>query len=143
MIDTLIWLHPLMQALAALIGLWAMWQGWKRFAMTHGRKVIFPWKSHVRWGSAALILWTLGALGFYVTLTAFGSTHITGLHAILAWYVIALSLFGLGSGYVMNRWKKRRKWLPLVHGGVNVVLLAMVLIECYTGYGLLGSFRNF
>ena len=140
MIDILMWLHPLMQAVAALIGLWAMWQGWKRFAMTHGRKVLFPWKQHVRWGAAALVLWTLGALGFYVTHEAFGSTHITGLHGTLAWYVVGLSLFGLATGFVLDRYRKRRTWLPLIHGAANVILL--VLVECYTGYGLLESFLS-
>lgn len=140
MSEILVWLHPLMQVIAALIGLWAMWQGWKRFAMTHGRKVMFPWKQHVRWGTVALVLWTLGALGFYVTHSLFGSTHVTGLHAELAWVVVGLSLFGLATGFIMDRNKKRRKWLPLIHGGANVVLLVLVLMECYTGYGLLETF---
>lgn len=140
MSETLVWLHPLMQVIAVLIGLWAMWQGWKRVAMQQGKKIIFPWRQHVRLGALALILWTLGALGFYVTLDLFGSTHITGLHADLAWYIILLSLFGLATGYVMDRYKKKRKWLPIVHGVANVVLLALVLMECWTGYGLLGQF---
>lgn len=140
MSEILVWLHPLMQVIAVLIGLWAMWQGWKRVAMQRGKKIIFPWRQHVRLGALALILWTLGALGFYVTLDLFGSTHITGLHADLAWYIILLSLFGLATGYVMDRYKKKRKWLPIVHGVANVVLLALVLMECWTGYGLLGQF---
>ena len=106
--QTLIWLHPLMQVVAAIIGLWALWQGWKRFSMTRGKRVIFPWKQHVRLGSVGLVLWTLGALGFYVTHSLFGSTHMTGLHATLAWFIIILSLFGLVTGYVMNKWKRKR-----------------------------------
>lgn len=140
MSETLIWLHPVMQVVAAIMGIWALWQGWKRYAMTHGKKIIFPWKQHVRLGSIGLILWTLGALGFYVTHSLFGSTHMTGIHATLAWYIIVLSLFGLVSGYIMNKWKKRRKWLPQIHGGVNVVLLILVLVECWTGYEILGPF---
>ena len=138
--QTLIWLHPLMQVVAAIIGLWALWQGWKRFSMTRGKRVIFPWKQHVRLGSVGLVLWTLGALGFYVTHSLFGSTHMTGLHATLAWFIIILSLFGLVTGYVMNKWKIKRFWLPLLHGGVNVFLVVLVLVECWTGYELLGPF---
>ena len=138
--QTLIWLHPLMQVVAAIIGLWALWQGWKRFSMTRGKRVIFPWKQHVRLGSVGLVLWTLGALGFYVTHSLFGSTHMTGLHATLALFIIILSLFGLVTGYVMNKWKRKRFWLPLLHGGVNVFLVVLVLVECWTGYELLGPF---
>lgn len=140
MSEILLWLHPVMQVLAALIGCYAMWQGWKRVQMQRGVKIIFPWKQHVRWGAVALILWSLGALGFYVTHDLFGSTHITGLHAQLAWPIIALSIFGLATGYIMDKYKKKRKILPIVHGIVNVLLLILVGIECYTGYTLLETF---
>ncbi|MDR2573820.1 MAG: hypothetical protein LBC94_05680 [Desulfovibrio sp.] len=138
--ETLMWTHPPLQGVAALIGVVAMWQGWKRVAMQLGRKVIFPWKQHVRMGTWSLLLWTLGALGFYVTHDIFGSTHITGLHAVLAWPVIFLSVFGLVSGYVMDRHKKKRKWLPIAHGVGNVILLGLVLVECVTGCALISSF---
>lgn len=139
----LLWAHPVMQVIAVVLGLYALWQGMLRVAMQRGKKVIFPWKKHVRWGGAALILWTLGAFGFYITHTVFGSAHITGLHAELAWVVIALSIFGLGTGYVMNTHKKRRKWLPVIHGVSNTVLVALVLVECWTGYQLAQDFLTF
>ena len=70
-----------MQSLAVLIGLLAMWQGWKRIEMLRGRKVI-SWRTHVRLGTVGLLLWTAGAFGFYVTHSLFGdTTHITGIHA--------------------------------------------------------------
>ena len=48
--DTLVlWVHPAMQSLAVLIGLLAMWQGWKRIEMLRGRKVIFPWRTTCAW----------------------------------------------------------------------------------------------
>ena len=76
MSDILLWMHPLMQVCAAVLGVWAMWQGLKRVAMLLGKKTLFPWKQHVKLGTLALVLWILGALGFYVTLDLFGSTHI-------------------------------------------------------------------
>ena len=33
MSDILLWMHPLMQVCAAVLGVWAMWQGLKRVAM--------------------------------------------------------------------------------------------------------------
>ena len=68
MSDILLWVHPLMQVCAAVLGVWAMWQGLKRVAMLLGKKTLFPWKQHVKLGTLALVLWILGALGFYVTL---------------------------------------------------------------------------
>ena len=97
--DTLVlWVHPVMQSVAVLIGLLAMWQGWKRVQMLRGRKVIFPWRTHVRLGTLGLLLWTAGAFGFYVTHSLFGATHITGIHAVLAWPIMALSVLGLITG---------------------------------------------
>ena len=116
MSEILLWVHPLMQVCAAVLGVWAMWQGLKRVAML-----------------LALVLWILGAIGFYVTLDLFGSTHITGLHAELAWPIIGLAILGLITGYIMNRYKKKRKILPLIHGAINVLLIILVAVECYTG----------
>lgn len=139
--QTLLWLHPVMQVFALFLGLFAMWQGAQRVAMNYfKKKMIFPWKSHVRWGSLAMILWIAGAFGFYVTHAVFGETHITGAHAELAWVIIVLCLVGLFTGAVMDRRKKRRFWLPIVHGCLNVLLLVLVLYECYLGYQISGSF---
>jgi len=136
----LLWSHPVIQIIAMLIGIFAIVQGAKRFAMQHGKKCLFPWKQHVKLGSAALILWIFGATGFYVTHTVFEVTHITGIHAYLAWVIVILSVFGLISGYVMNKIKKRRKVLPAVHGAANVILLILILIECYKGIWLMRDF---
>jgi len=136
----LLWMHPLMQAGAALIGFWAMWQGFKRVQMLLGKKIIFPWKQHVKLGTWALCLWTLGALAFYTTHAVFGYAHITGLHAYLTWPIIGLSLFALASGYVMDRYKKKRKWLPIFHGISNSILVCLVLLECWTGIKLCFQF---
>ena len=136
----ILWIHPVTQVVAAAMGLVALWQGWKRVQMLRGVKVIFPWKQHVRWGTWALLLWTSGALGFYVTHTVFGDTHITGLHAELAWPIIGLSLFGLITGYIMDKYKKKRFWLSGAHGLANLALVALVVLECITGVDLYKTF---
>ena len=51
MSDILLWMHPLMQVCAAVLGVWAMWQGLKRVAMLLGKKTLFPWKQHVKLGT--------------------------------------------------------------------------------------------
>ena len=108
--------------------------------MLCGQKVIFPWRNHVRLGTAGLLLWTAGAYGFYVTHSYFGGTHITGIHATLAWPIMGLSLLGLATGYVMNKYKKKRVWLPLVHGVGTTVLVLLVCYECWTGLELHAAF---
>ena len=140
MSDVLLWLHPVMQVLAAVLGIWAMWQGLKRVAQLRGKKILFPWKQHVKLGTLALCLWILGALGFYVTHDLFGETHITGLHAFLAWPIIVISCLGLITGYIMNRYKKKRKILPMIHGLLNVALILLVAIECFTGASIWDQF---
>ncbi len=145
MSEVLLWLHPLMQVCAAVLGVWAMWQGLKRVAMLLGKKTLFPWKQHVRLGTVALVLWILGALGFFVTLDLFGSTHITGLLAELAWPIIGLAVLGLITGYIMNRYKKKRKILPLIHGAINVLLIILVavpvnsVVQLWIDFSLVGN----
>ena len=136
----LLWSHPVVQTFAFFLGLLAMWQGCKRFAMLLGKKVIFPWKKHVKLGSYALVLWTLGGLGFYTTHSVFGMTHITDNHAVAAWFIIALSVLGFVTGFVMNKYKKKRVYMPLLHGGINVLLLILVCYEVYSGILLVPAF---
>ena len=136
----LLWVHPVVQAIALLPGLLALCQGIQRVAMNHFKmRLVFPWKAHVRWGSVAMLLWIAGAFGFYVTHEVFGETHITGIHAELAVWIIALCVVGLLSGIVMDKKKKRRFWLPVIHGFLNGLLIVLVLYECYTDYLLSAS----
>lgn len=136
----LMYSHPIIQLFALSLGFLAMHQGYKRFAMKHGKKIIFPWKEHVKLGSYALILWIVAGLGFYVTHTIFGMTHITDMHAEVAWYVISLSVVALLTGFTMNKYKKKRKWMPAIHGITNIVLLILVVYEAYSGMHLFSTF---
>lgn len=136
----LLWSHPVMQFIAVLTGLFALRQGFKRFAMLRGKKVIFPWKKHVKLGSITLLLWILGLTGFGITFAVFEAINITGAHACLAIAIVVLSIFGLVTGFVMNKYKKRRKVLPMIHGISNIVLVILILIQCYLGIGLMREF---
>lgn len=138
----LMWFHPIVQFLALFIGLYALWQGWLRVRMTvFKKKVIFPWKSHVRMGTLAMILWMIGGLGFYTTHTIFGETHITEIHADVAWVIFALCAFGLINGAIMDKYKKQRHWLPVIHGVANTILVAIAIFECCNGISVLKNFR--
>lgn len=111
-----------------------MWQGLKRVAMLLGKKTLFPWKQHGKardvgprfmdsWGARFLC-----DAGFVRQ-----HPHYRDWHAELAWPIIGLAILGLITGYIMNRYKKKRKILPLIHGTINVLLIILVAVECYTG----------
>ena len=136
----LLWSHPIIQVIAALLGVYALVQGVRRFVSQHGKKRLFQWKRHVKFGTITLVLWVLGSTGFYVTHTVFEVTHITGIHANTAWFIVGLSIFGLITGCVLNKVKNRYKKLAIIHGIFNIILFVLVLINFYSGIGLVRSF---
>jgi len=136
----LLWSHPIVQIVAALLGAYAIAQGIRRFASHYGKRRLFQWKRHVKLGAIALGLWIFGSTGFYVTHTVFEVTHITGIHANIAWPVIGLSVFGLITGYVLNKTKGRYKKLAVIHGIFNTALFVLVLVNFYSGINLIRSF---
>ena len=136
----LTWSHPIIQIAAVLLGAYAMVQGIKRLAFRHNKGRIFQWKKHVKFGAIALGLWVFGLTGFYVTHTVFEATYVTENHAYIAWVIAGLSIFGLITGYVLNKIKNRYKKLALIHGVFNTVLFVFVLINLYIGIDLVRSF---
>jgi len=136
----LLWSHPIIQVIAALLGVYVIVQGIRRFVSQRGKKRLFQWKRHVKFGSITLGLWILGSTGFYVTHTVFEVTHVTGIHADIAWFITGLSIFGLITGYILNKVKNRYRKLAVIHGIFNTVLFALVLINFYSGISLARSF---
>jgi len=136
----LLWSHPIIQIVAVLLSVYVMTQGIKRFASQHGKKHLFQWKKHVKFGIIVLILWIFGLTGFYVTHTAFGITHVTGSHANIALAVAGFSVLGLITGYVLNKTKNRYKKLAVIHGIFNTILFVLVLVNFYIGINLIRSF---
>ncbi len=124
-----------MQGLTLLLALYVLYLGTMRFLSLHlNRKTAFLWKRHVLLGLAVLITW-IGGLGGGLILSRFywGSFLVTGLHGRAALMLLPLLLFGLGSGLYMNRAKKKRTWLPLIHAINNVSIIVLVVFQIYTG----------
>lgn len=134
-----LWIHPLMQAAATLLGIYVLHLGLQRARSNHlGQKVPFAWKNHVRWGRWAIGLWMLGTLGgIVVARLEWGVFLATGSHAQVGLVFFALALFGYLSGHIMDKKKKRRAALPLVHGLVNLTLVALALWQTWTGWAFL------
>jgi hypothetical protein len=49
-------------------------------------------------------------------------------------------LFGLLSGYIMNKTRKKRSVLPLAHGINNLILTLLALTQMITGWGVIKLF---
>jgi len=58
---------------------------------------------------------------------------ITGIHGKVALGVMPFMIFGLVSGLYMNRKKKQRRILPLVHGLNNLFVLVMAVSQIVSG----------
>jgi len=136
----IIWIHPILQALAVFLSLHVLYLGWTRFSFAHlGKKgVVFPWKRHVQLGSAVLVTWSLSLFaGLGVAWLSWKGVFITGRHYQVALVMLPLIVFGLGSGFFMDRFKTKRTALPLAHGCTNALLVLLALYQLYTGIFIL------
>ena len=119
--------HPVIQVLATLLAGYVFWLGLQRFQSLHWhRRVSFKWKAHVKLGIISLGLWLAGLVGGLVMVRLWWHGFlITGTHGKQALIMLPLLLFGLFSGLYMDRRKKKRKVLPLLHGTNNLLLLIL------------------
>ena len=133
------WIHPFLMFLVMLGGFYVLWLGWRRFQGLHlKQRVSFAWKRHVRIGSYVLAFWALGpVLGLIGSQIVFGATFINSTHAWWGIAMVPLVITGYATGRVLDRVKCRRKWLPLIHGVNNLVLVVMSLWQTFTGWGFL------
>ncbi|MGE4292927.1 MAG: DUF4079 family protein [Desulfovibrio sp.] len=137
----MLWIHPAIQLLAMFFAFHALRLGWKRFCTAHlGQKCVFPWKEHVQWGQLAEGFWLGGlALGLWAAHWTWRGFGITGAHFWIGLAMGALIVVSFASGTVMNRIKKRRRLLPLVHACAGFALAALALAELVTGILVLGG----
>ena len=131
-------IHPIFQSVGILIALYVMKLGISRFRMVHlKQKTRFNWKQHVHFGIIATTIWLLGIFGgLYIVKTSWYGLLITGYHAKSGLLMIPFILFAVGSGLYMDRKKKKRKVLPLIHAICNTVMLLLALSQIYTGVGV-------
>ncbi len=131
-------IHPIFQSVGILIALYVMKLGISRFRMSHFKaKIRFNWNQHVRLGLVATTIWLIGiCVGLYTVKTNWYGFLITGQHAKTGLLLIPFILFSIASGMAMDRRKKQRKVLPLIHGICNTIMLLIVLFQIYTGIGV-------
>lgn len=70
----LLWIHPIVQSLTAILAFYVLWLGLAQFASRHlGKKTDFKWDRHVRLGKLVVVVWALGGLGrLTMTYIAYG-----------------------------------------------------------------------
>lgn len=127
--------HPIFQSLGILSAICVLLLGISRFRMVHlKQKVRFNWKGHVRFGKISLAIWLFGIVGgLYTVKSSWHSILITGNHANIGLLMIPFILFALVSGIYMDRKKRKRKMLPLIHGICNSIMLILALSQVFTG----------
>ena len=135
----MLFFHPVFQFAGMLLAFYVFFLGLNRFRVNHlGQKAVFPWKRHVTMGSVALLALLSGmAGGFLISYVYWGALLTTGTHSITAIAMVPFFLFGIGSGLYMNARKEKRKFLPLIHGINNLILLGFGLSQLSTGWMIL------
>ncbi len=138
----IMWIHPFIQVVATLAGFVAMYWGVRRFQMVHlKQKVPFPWKQHVRLGSFALCIWTLGlGIGLLAAHQGWGSIMVTDIHYMVGFAVAPLCVTAYITGTIMDKRKKKRTVLNVVHGVNNLLLCLLICVQVVTGVWVIKVF---
>lgn len=129
----IMWLHPLIQSVAMVLGIYVLYLGIQRFRFQHlGIKCKFDWKRHVLLGKIVHGLWLVGAaLGLYMAHWAWGSVNLTGGHFYVGVAMVPVIFIALVSGLILEKPKGKRAGLAMLHGACNVTLF---LLACYQAY---------
>ncbi|PKN43499.1 MAG: DUF4079 domain-containing protein [Deltaproteobacteria bacterium HGW-Deltaproteobacteria-18] len=138
----MLWIHPLLQLVATGLALYVLSLGWPRFQANHlGKKGKFMWAEHVRFGKYAHILWMSGlVLGLYAVAQHWGQNTITGNHYWIGQLMMPCIAGGYITGVIMDRNRKKRRYLPLAHAVFNTLAVLLALAEVVTGIGVIRLF---
>lgn len=138
----LLFIHPLWQVSATLLGLYAAWLGSRRLRSLHlGGQASFPRARHILVGKIAICALLAGAAGgMLLARWAWRAWFITGPHAWIGLSAAGLLIFGLLAGLYLERRPAPRKALPLAHGLANLAALALCLVQFATGSKVLQAF---
>ena len=128
-------IHPIIQAIAIVIGIYAGYLGWQRF-----RDRRFHWKRHIWVGFTFFVMIMVGTtIGFAITYHLEGGIFMTGAHALLPFIIIPLLSFGAILGFILSKGGRGRA-LATMHMSINYFMMVLILIQAYWGLGVLTEF---
>jgi hypothetical protein len=133
-----------MQLLGLALGLGALALAWPRIVTLHlGSKRRFRRARHVLCGELCLGIFILGAVGGAVVAHSLRGTWLaSGAHARGGIVLLLLALFGLASGlYLALAPPRPRKFLPLIHGLSNLLVLGLAVWQVQTGRQVMELFK--
>lgn len=138
----MLWIHPAIQVITTLFGIYAAYLGMERFLSQHlNMRTQFLWKRHVFVGRIALILWMLGLIGGgMVARLKWQVNFVTGPHYQIAFAMAPLLVIGALTGILMDRKKAKRTMLPLFHGACNILALLLAFLQIKTGWQVIKDF---
>ena len=137
----LLWIHPIAQALTALLALYVLRLGLSRFASRHlGKSTVFQWNRHVMLGKVVVAIWALGAFGgLGVTYLTYGKIFTESLHLRIGIIMLPVLLVTWITGTRLDRSRNQSDILPVVHLINNVLLLILAAIQVVTGVEIVQS----
>jgi len=138
----MLWIHPVLQLLVTLTAFYVLYLGLQRFRMAHlGHKTFFNWNRHVIMGRWVIIGWLMGlVLGKAAVYSQLEMMGVFLDHNQGAMIMTPLMLVGYATGTAMDRRRKKRTALPLIHAVNNVALLGVALYQAYTGWPIVTNF---
>lgn len=138
----MLWLHPAFQTVTTILGLYVFVLGLKRFLAVHlGRAAAFNRKRHVLLGKMVVMQWIFGlAGGLSMVRLTWSAVFVTGLHWQIALAMVPLLVVGLATGLSLNKVKRKRRAMALLHAANNSLLLLLALGQCVTGVLVLRDF---
>lgn len=138
----MLWLHPVIQFLAVAMGFYVLFLAWPRFKALHlGKTGKFEWKKHAFWGRIIIIVLLGGyVLGRVAVQSEWGMSPVFMKHNQAAMIMVPFLIIAYLTGSILDRKKKKRFWLPVVHGINNLTLLGLGLYQAYTGYYIILNF---
>jgi hypothetical protein len=137
----LLWIHPVVQSLTAILALYVLKLGFAQLASRHfGKQTVFRWDRHVRLGKLVVAVWALGgAGGLIMTYITYGKIFTESLHFRIGITILLLLLVTWLTGTRMDRRRGKSNILPVIHLANNTLLLILIAIQFITGIGIVQS----
>jgi hypothetical protein len=127
-------IHPVAQFGAILLAFYAAYLGFQRTRSLHYHKPAkFLRKRHALVGSVALLSMLGGIAAGLFMVNRYLLNPDMGLHEVFAMILLPLGLFGIFSGLFLYFNPRQRRFLPVIHGINNLVILFLALAQIITG----------